>query len=289
MLEMNLLDFTHNEEFPFFIQYWVHIGNMLMYSHKDFSELVIVTEGSARHIVDNESYVISKGDVFVISGDTEHGFPDAQDLRICNIMFDPSFWTKNCYDIKKTAGFQALFVLEPQYSKQSNFRSRLKLGAGDYVKIFSICDDMQSNYTERGEGWQTLFISGFLRLAAELSQLYLKTSDSSDPMINLAKAIAHIESYYTQNIEVAELAAISNYSVRQFIRIFKKIYDCKPTEYIRRLRMKNACILLKSGSLLITDIAIRCGYGDGNYFIRVFTKDMRITPREYRKRNQALE
>ena len=160
MLEMNLLDFTHDEEFPFFIQYWVHIGNMLMHSHKDFSEL---------------------------------------------------------------------------------------------------------------------------------SQLYLKTSDSSDPMINLAKAIAHIESYYTQNIEVAELAAISNYSVRQFIRIFKKIYDCKPTEYIRRLRMKSACILLKSGSLPITDIAIRCGYGDGNYFSRVFTKDMGITPREYRKRNQALD
>lgn len=75
---------------------------MLMHSHKDFSELVIVTEGSARHIVDNESYVISKGDVFVISGDTEHGFSDAQDLRICNIMFEPSFWTKNSYDIKKT-------------------------------------------------------------------------------------------------------------------------------------------------------------------------------------------
>ena len=56
--------FIQTQEFPFFIQYWVHIGNMLMHSHKDFSELVLVTEGSARHIVDNESYVISKGGRF---------------------------------------------------------------------------------------------------------------------------------------------------------------------------------------------------------------------------------
>lgn len=286
---MNLLNFTHDEEFPFFIQYVTHSGDMYMHSHKDFSELVIVTEGSARHIVENESYAISKGDVFVISGDTKHGFSDAMNFKLCNIMFEPSFWTNSSYDIKKTAGFQALFVLEPQYSKQVNFRSHLKLSADDYVKIFSICDDMHGNYTERADGWQTLFISGFLRLAAELSQLYIKRPDNSDQMIDLAKAIAYIEAYYTQNIEVAELAAMSNYSVRQFIRIFKRLYDCKPTEYIRRLRMKSACVLLRSGNLPITDIAVRCGYSDGNYFSRVFAKDMGMAPREYRKRNQARE
>lgn len=289
MFKMNLTDFTHDENFPFFIQYGEHEGSLFMHSHDNFSELVIVTEGSAEHIVDNESYHISKGDVFVISNETEHGFAKAKNFHLCNIMFRPSFWLNSDYDIAKTAGFQALFVLEPQYSKQSHFCSRLKLGVNEYVKISEICADMHSEYKEKRNGWQTLFISEFLRVASELSRLYsFDDLNSNDTMINLAKAIAFIETNYANDLTVTQLAALSNYSERQFIRLFKTAYGCNPTAYIRRLRIRHACRLLKSSDIPITEIALKCGYSDSNYFSRVFMQEMGTTPSKYRKSESII-
>ena len=289
MLQMRLIDFTHDESFPFFIQYGEHEGELYMHTHQNFSELVIVTEGSAEHIVDNESYHIRKGDVFVISHDTAHGFSHAKNFRLCNIMFRPSFWQNMDFDIVKTAGFQALFVLEPQYSRQNHFCSRLKLSVEEYVKIIEICDLMHSEYTSKNEGWKTMFLSGLLRLTSELSRLYsFEHLHSSDSMLNLAKAIAYVETNFADDISLKYLAKLSNYSERQFIRVFKQIYNCKPTEYIRKLRVRNSCRLLKSSSASVTDIALKSGFTDSNYFSRVFRNEMGITPSEYRN-SQTVE
>ena len=72
MFRMPLSAFLQDESFPFFIQYGIHKEPLYLHSHDNFSELVIVLSGSAEHIVDSERYRIRKGDVFVISDETEH-------------------------------------------------------------------------------------------------------------------------------------------------------------------------------------------------------------------------
>ena len=46
--------------------------------------------------------------------------------------------------------------------------------------------------------------------------------------------------------------------------------------------MKKAKELLKNSTLSVTEIAARTGYGDSNYFSRIFKKSCGKTPREYR-------
>ncbi|GJM83763.1 hypothetical protein HMSSN139_62590 [Paenibacillus sp. HMSSN-139] len=73
--------FTRDEQFPFFIQYGGHEEDTFDHSHADFSELVIVLNGHATHIVNNEESFIKKGNVFVINGSTSHAYKDPQDLK----------------------------------------------------------------------------------------------------------------------------------------------------------------------------------------------------------------
>lgn len=283
MLKMPLSVFTDDESFPYFIQYGRHEKDLFMHSHADFSELVIVTEGSAEHIVDNERFKIAKGDVFVISNDTEHGYEKTKNFRICNIMFTPKLWDGFDYDIVKTAGFQALFVLEPSYARQNRFKSRLRLNSEQYETVKRLCDRLSDEYSEKKDGWKTMFISGFLELVTMLSRLYSFSSlHSEDAVFSVAKAVSYIEKNFAENIPVSVLAKISNYSERQFIRIFKSTYGCNPTEYIRALRVKNACRLLKSTGLSVTEIASKCGYDDNNYFSRVFKAETGVSPSAYR-------
>ena len=52
-----------------------------------FSEVVVVLGGTAEHVVGDQAFEITAGDVFVIGGDQVHGFERVNDLRIINFSF----------------------------------------------------------------------------------------------------------------------------------------------------------------------------------------------------------
>ncbi len=282
-MELALDIFTNDTNFPFFIQYGHHDESLFLHSHKDFSELVIVLEGSADHIVDQERYRIQKGDVFVISNDTVHGYESVEHVRICNIMFRPDFFSMPELDIAESAGFQALFILEPHFSRTAGFCSRLRLDIDAFSKVTHMIESIHHEYAERQTGWKTLVTADFMRLAVYLSRRYLLDSGGNkNRIMQLADSMAYIEKHYTEQISIAALAALSHYSERQFIRLFKEAFSCLPMVYITNLRMQKARELLRNAELSITEVAVRCGYGDCNYFSRIFRKNNGMTPSAYR-------
>lgn len=283
MFLMQLSFFTNDEKFPYFIQYGEHDDNMYMHTHADFCELVIVLSGSATHIVGTEHFSIQKGDVFVISDNTEHGYTDANNFCICNIMFRTENFFKYDYDIKKSAGFHALFVLEPYFSKEHSFTSRFRLRLSDFQKVHELTDMMLHEYQTKDEGWQTLFLSGFTELTVHLSRLYSKYQTEKKEIMNLANAVSYIENHFNEKITIELLASVAHYSARHFNRIFKETYGQTPIEYITSLRIANACKMLKNSDACLSEIALKSGFGDSNYFCRIFKKHTGITPNKFRK------
>lgn len=280
---MELSYFTNDESFPLFIQYGYHNEDLFVHKHKDFSELVIVMSGSAKHIVDDEKFHIKKGDVFVISNDTAHGYEDTENFRICNIMYRSENMLSADYDIKKNAGFHALFVLEPYFNKEHSFKSRLILKLNDFEKIHILIDFMLSEYQTKADGWQTLLEASFMTLVVMLSRLYSfgNSSELSD-IINIANSISYMENHYTEDISIDVLAEISHYSPRHFSRIFRETYHTTPLNYMLSLRINRACSLLKESRLPISDIAFQCGFSDNNYFSRIFKRRTGLTPKQFR-------
>ena len=275
--------FSEQEEFPIHFQYGFHEQNdCYVHGHADFSELVIVLGGSAQHIVNNETYPIAKGDIFVINSLTEHGFSDAQHLEICNIMFKPEAAFADVLDMKQLPGFQALFILEPHYSQNHGFCSQLRLTAGEFSDTAALVHQTLAEYQQKNGGWQDLVRANFHLLCVHLSRLYRTSTDNDDiGFIKLAGAVAYIENHYCTALSTEQLANIAGYSERQFLRLFKSVFSVTPNLYIISLRMKKAQSLLKTSTLSIGEIAWSCGYDDHNYFSRIFKKHTGMTPTEY--------
>ena len=280
MLDFHLKDFTNDESFPLFAQLGGHDEPLYIHTHADFAELSLITDGKANHIVGSESYPITSGEVFVIHKEIPHGFEETDKLRLYNIMFDPKLLPDS--DISETTGFKALF--SPERVNRS-FSSHLSLDPKDMESVAHLFRRIYREYSEKRVGWKTAVHGDLLRLTVILSRLYdfgrVKDVHGMDKM---AGAAAFIEQNYPENISVARLAEMSNYSLRQFIRLFKKAFGCIPTEYIANLRMQKARELLRGKTVSITDIALYCGYGDSNYFSRIFRKYNGMTPSEYRAR-----
>lgn len=288
MNDMYLRYFVKDPGYPFFIQYGSHDTDLYMHTHTDFSELVIVLNGTAMHKVDNESYFIKKGDVFVISNNISHGYEHTHDFHICNIMYKPEWLMSFALDIRKLAGFHALFVIEPYLTIQREFQSRLKLQLTDFEQVSSIIDTMIHEFKEKRDGWKNILNSYFMLLVVQLSRTYsMPSSVEKSDIINIAKSVSFMESHYIDSITREQLAALSNLSVRHFSRIFHDTYQTTPGNYVLSLRLQHACRLLKNTPLNVSEIAFQSGFNDSNYFSRQFRKSYQVTPKQYRNQNKS--
>ena len=284
MFRMPLEAFTQDESFPFFIQYGEHEEAMYLHGHDAYLELVIVLAGTAVHVVDGEQYPIERGDVFVIGEETEHGYDTPKDFRICNIMFRRRFLDLTMLDIAGTPGYQALFVLEPQRSRDTGFTSHLRLLPADQMKIGEMLGHLHDEYHGHVPGWQTMVRAEFYRLVVTLSRLYNTNHIGSNAgIVKLAPALAHIEAHFREELTISELAGLAHYSDRQFLRLFKEATGCLPLQYITHLRLQAASLLLKDTDLTVTEIAGRCGYTDSGYFSKLFQREYGVSPKAYRK------
>jgi len=287
MTEIQLEDFTKDITFPFSIQFGIHDEKMLMHSHLDFSELVIILEGTATHIVENEKYMISKGDVLVINNNTVHGYESTENFYICNIMFRlESIFLKN-YDIWNLPGFHALFVNEPYITRDCALQSKLKLSITQLEHIKEQLKAMFEEYAKQSKGMKTFLLTNFLMLALELSHQYELNLDLNQHQYDhLENAVSYLEKHYAEHISIDLLAKQSNLSPRQFSRLFSKIYQDSPGNYLLHFRIQKAKSLLYNYKLSIAEVAYQCGFNDSNYFSRQFHRIIGVTPSVFRKQNR---
>ena len=100
----------------------------------------------------------------------------------------------------------------------------------------------------------------------------------------MAPAIRYMEEHYKENIPLAVLAGEAHMSVNYFSSYFSQTMDCTVSEYLIRLRLKNACALLSTTDKSILSIAMESGFDNISYFNRVFRKAFGVTPKQYRKK-----
>jgi AraC family transcriptional regulator len=84
-------------------------------------------------------------------------------------------------------------------------------------------------------------------------------------------------------IPLADLAATAALSVSQFTRRFKAATGETPHRYLMRLRVEQACRLLRTGTLGIPEIAVRCGFSHQEHLTRVMRARIGTTPAAYRR------
>lgn len=107
-----------------------------------------------------------------------------------------------------------------------------------------------------------------------------RTENSIEPYSEFRECIDFMQQNYMKTISIKNLAELSCMSLSTFERKFKKHFGCSPNQYIKRLRLEEACELLVAG-YNIQRVALDCGFCDQSYFTREFRLFMGVTPRKY--------
>ena len=97
----------------------------------------------------------------------------------------------------------------------------------------------------------------------------------------LFKVKNFIESNYSSDISLKELADLFHINASYLTRIFKEQEGESINTFIVKIRIENAKKILETGKVNIEKLAQSVGYEDSTYFFKVFKKVSGMTPREY--------
>lgn len=92
----------------------------------------------------------------------------------------------------------------------------------------------------------------------------------------------YIEENYMYDISMQDLARYMNYSEAYFCKLFKQCFHKNFTSYLTEYRVEEAKKKLAQPTVNVKDIGKAVGYGDSNYFAKVFKRITGQSPTEYR-------
>lgn len=103
----------------------------------------------------------------------------------------------------------------------------------------------------------------------------------------IEKALNYIESRLKESISLESMAESCCLSPYHFHKLFKMLTGEPPGSYIRKRRLFQAALKIRSENYKVIDAAMEYGYGSSDAFSRAFTRQFGFNPKEY-KSNPAL-
>lgn len=105
-------------------------------------------------------------------------------------------------------------------------------------------------------------------------------------------SVARLKSYINDNyksvISKELLAKVAFCSVPSLYRIFKNHFGMSPNNYINKIRLEKASLLLESSNLTVTQIAYEVGFEDPVYFSKLFKTAYKLSPQKYREKMKMV-
>ncbi|MBL9021054.1 MAG: AraC family transcriptional regulator [Myxococcales bacterium] len=112
-----------------------------------------------------------------------------------------------------------------------------------------------------------------------LRRLALQGSGSQ----RVARAVQYLRDNYTEQLDVATIAKAIGVSESTLQHSFKKATSLSPIQYLKKLRLHQARVLMVANGLNAGEAAHRVGYGSPSQFSREFKRMFGQTPSDTRR------
>ncbi|WP_179032079.1 helix-turn-helix transcriptional regulator [Paenibacillus kribbensis] len=230
----------------------------------DFHDLTFVISGKACYYINEEKVIVEAGDLLYIpEGCTREAHTFGESPMHC---YPFNFhWAAPYNDVRLPFGY---------VSKKMITKEIL-----DYIREFKqVWMNRQPFYTFQARALFELILHRLL------SNDHLLSATTMDPRIQ--KATYYINEHYSDDITVGILAEQANLNTVYFGKLFKETTGSTCKEYLNRIRINNAEMMLSSGDFNVSETAERCGFHDISYFSNLFKMMRGYSPSSARKKQE---
>lgn len=258
-------------------------GNM--HSHH-YLEISYIKDGSGTYIIDNKTYDVSKGDIFIFSNTESHVLIVNSNSNIINqvIHFEPRFiWsqTDDSFDSRYLSVF---------FKRNREFKNRWDHNMSTTIKMRELFIEIEEEFKNKSHGYELMVKVKLLNILVLMCRHYDYLWEDSSNRKDMRQGITcinnvldYIDFNLGSKITLKDLANIAHMNVSYFSTFFKKYNGITPSTYITSKRIEKAVDYLKFSDKSVTDIAIICGFNNMTSFYNAFKKFDGMSPSFYRK------
>lgn len=243
-------------------------------------ELFYVINGSCRIFIEHQLFYVNSGDLVLLQPSTMHRSQYDDDGPIDRITL--SFTKKYLEDIKDILG-PNFFKTEASAEKMV-FRGEAQNNLIHTLEEMLKEDSKADLYSEINK--KSLFLNLLVQIKRNTANATQKENLIDESTASIQKAAKYIFDNYNEDVTLEDASHIAGMRDTYFSRRFQEITGSGFKEYLTNLRIQHSEEMLSTGKLSITQIALVCGFTDGNYFGDVFKKKTGLSPRAFRKRFQ---
>ncbi|OPJ58043.1 AraC family transcriptional regulator [Clostridium oryzae] len=123
-----------------------------------------------------------------------------------------------------------------------------------------------------------------MHILIELSRC-TENNNSIAGLVYVRKAQQYIKDNLDKEISIQDIASYIGIHKTYLQKLFKQYQNCSISEYRNKIKLQKAAYLLQNTTSTITDIAFEVGYNSRQHFSYTFEKYYKISPKEYRQKN----
>lgn len=255
--------------------HWWYGKEVNRHSHDDYYEIIIVTEGTINHTVNEYPYTQKIGDVIILAPNTVHSINSLNDE-----------FAKHYNIAIKKDHFSAFLgnkeVLKYELNTSGAYYIELKEVTYKYIYDLILKIDNE-RYDALG---YTLVETVIYSIISEILLNIRSTSDKENRVAYLCKdAIRRINNYSLITKKATEIYEMYPVSHTAFVKEFKKITGKTLVSYLAEKKLAYARNLLLTTDYSILEISAMLEYDSLSHFIRIFKSNYGETPYKYRKNN----
>lgn len=230
-------------------------------------ELIYLEEGSCEAVVDNQRHTVKTGDILVVFPNQVHAYFEQTPVKGYVVILTPEIFPE-FHEI-----LQSKLPEDPVVQAQE-----LTMDVGQQLSDIKSKLKMKATLADAAAKGQCLAFLGetFLRM-----HFIDKPGEAS----TMKSILNYCMDHYTEMFTLEEMARDLYLSKYYICHMFRQRLNTSFKDFVNQLRLEAACELLKKGTS-ITESAYAAGFSSVRTFNRVFSNYMRMSPREYVKKNQ---
>jgi len=247
-----------------------------------FSEVACVVGGKCVITLNGKSYLLREGDLCLVN----HGIKNFESYLEKNIGYEVIWLShRTVFDLRV---HHARYHPAASYEAVSHLAMKIKPESSQLLEdIFLVPEPRKHFGLIRGK-----MVTWFTAISENIRQgNYIKKVNTARLRYQttlktkrIRPAVEYIKKHYREKLTLRDIAAQVGLSSAYFCVFFKEAYDLSLFDFIIDLRLKEACRLLKTTVLNVSEISPQVGYANPYFFSRIFKKWFGLPPVRFRER-----
>lgn len=249
-------------------------------------QLSIVTEGSVKFCIAGEEVALQKGDVLFVNGSRLHkAMPDfAGNCKYYCIKINPT---------AVSGGNDCIYERYVQPIVRHSAADFAKIERSEFPELPGMVEELASIYEHCEDARE-------IRINILIQQIWIvlykamgeKNNESHSTSYSEKKRMDmlcnYIHNNYADKITLDDIANSAHISKGECCRIFKRLYNATPFQYLVYYRLNKSIELLTKTDYSISEIAQQVGFCSSSYYTKCFRKEYNCVPHKYRQESHKF-